>query len=582
MFHRACSVTLAVCAALLTGCGGGARSSVPAGGSVAPVQSARGQATFRIAVPRQATTAKTRAPRYVSPATTQLLVSLEQGDAEVPGYPVTVALSPTAAGCTSTLATTYCQLTLALTPGDYTALLTAEDASGTPLSSAQGIAFTVTAETNNVIAIVLSGIPHALQIAAGARAMHESGAYAFTLYGSAAQPVIVTALDADGNTIVGPGSPTYSTSLVNGSGWSAATPASTSPNTIAITPPGSNGSTATFSVTATYSDATCALGGAVCSAQFTIKNDLQSLVVANLTGNAVDVYTPPYTGAPSTVSNVSGPYGLALDHTGNLFVLNDNNNSVTEYAPPYTGAPTATITVGVAAPRGLTLDGYGDLFVANAYDGENVYGNTVTEIVPPYTASPAETMSVSQLENQALQTVVLDASGNLFVASQSSVMEFPPPYTSGPTLISNGVNGPVALLLDGAGDLFVANYGNNTTEEFAPPYTGAPTTTITIAHGMNNPYALALDGAGNLFVGNVSGGTGGTVTEYAPPYTATPTTTISSGVNGPYALTLDGAGNLFVGNAGGHTVTEYAPPYTAAPTTTITGVGDPIALLLTP
>jgi hypothetical protein len=101
------------------------------------------------------------------------------------------------------------------------------------------------------------------------------------------------------------------------------------------------------------------------------------------------------------------------------------------------------------------------------------------------------------------------------------------------------VNGPVALLLDGAGDLFVANYGNNTTEEFAPPYTGAPTTTITIAHGMNNPYALALDGAGNLFVGNVSGGTGGTVT-------------------------------------------EYAPPYTAAPTTTITGVGDPIALLLTP
>ena len=584
MSRRALSITLALCAALLAGCGGGARSSLPAAaGSVGPMQSAKGQATFRIAVPRQATTGKTRAPRYVSPATTQLLVSLEQGDAEVPGYPVTVALSPTAAGCTSTLATTYCQLTLALTPGDYTALLTAEDVSGTPHSSAQGIPFTVTAETNNVIAIVLSGIPHALQIAAGARAMHESGAFAFTLYGPAAQPVIVTALDADGNTIVGPGSPTYSASLVTGSGWSATAPASTSPNTIAINPPGTNGSSATFSITATYSDTTCSQTGAVCTAEFTVKNDLQSLFVANQTGNAVAEYAPPYTGAATaTITSVSAPYGMVLDKLGNLFVLNAGSNTVTEYAPPYTGAAATTITIGVAAPRGLTLDGYGDLFVANAYDGEDIYGNTVTEIVPPYTSVPTVTMSVSQLENQALQTVVLDASGDLFVTSQSSVMEFAPPYTGGPTLISNGVNGPVALLLDGAGDLFVANYGNNTTEEFAPPYTGAPTTTITSARGMNNPYALALDGAGNLFVANVSGGTGGTVTEYAAPYTGTPMTTISSGVNGPYALTLDGAGNLFVGNASGHTVTEYAPPYTAAPTATITGVGDPTALLLTP
>jgi hypothetical protein len=65
--------------------------------------------------------------------------------------------------------------------------------------------------------------------------------------------------------------------------------------------------------------------------------------------------------------------------------------------------------------------------------------------------------------------------------------------------------------------------------EYVPPYTGTPTT---ISTGVSQPIALALDGAGNLFVANAS-----TVTEYAPPYTGTPTT-ISTGVSGPRALLL--------------------------------------------
>jgi hypothetical protein len=68
--------------------------------------------------------------------------------------------------------------------------------------------------------------------------------------------------------------------------------------------------------------------------------------------------------------------------------------------------------------------------------------------------------------------------------------------------------------------------------EYAAPYTGTPITTI--SSGVNGPYALTLDGAGNLFVGNASGHT---VTEYAPPYTAAPTATIT-GVGDPTALLL--------------------------------------------
>jgi hypothetical protein len=89
---------------------------------------------------------------------------------------------------------------------------------------------------------------------------------------------------------------------------------------------------------------------------------------------------------------------------------------------------------------------------------------------------------------------------------------------------------------------------------------------------------LVVDGAGNLFVGNYGNST---VTRYARPYTGA-YVTVSSGVNQPYAVALDGADNLFVANFMASTVTEYAPPYTGTPTTISTGVVQPTALLFTP
>lgn len=451
------------------------------------MQSGKVQATFRIDIPQNATASGKRSAQYISPETAQMAINVEQGGVSIAGYPVTVALTPTSGGCTSTLGNTICQLTVSLEPGTYTATLTTEDANGNALSSAQSIAFTITAAADNVIPVIFSGIPRSLQIASGAQAVHGSGTSGLVLYGMSAQPVIVTALDADGNTIVGPGSPSFSASVVSGSGWSAGAPSSTTPNAIPIAPPGTNGSAAVFSVTASYPDATCAQPGAVCTSTFAIKNDIQTLFVANCgsrcpggTGNGpVTVYAPPYTGTPTVISTgVNGAWRPALDAAGNLFVANDNN-TVTEYAPPYTGAPTV-ISTDVSSPWALALNAAGDLFVGN-------YGTTmVTEYVPPYTGTP--------------------------------------------TVISADVDTPVALVLDAAGDLFAANISNGVVSEYAPPYTGSPT----VIADVPAPYALALDAAGDLFVGDDFHST---VSEYAPPYTGSPTV-ISNAVNAPDAVLL--------------------------------------------
>ena len=220
-----------ICAASIASCGGGGvQNGTMPQAPIAPTNASRLQVTFRIDVPAKTGAAHARHPQYLSPATTQMSIDIRQSGVSISGYPTTVPLTPTSGGCTSTLATTYCQLAVSLAPGAYTATLTAEDASANALSSAQTVPFTVAAATNNIIPLTLSGIPVALAVAPGARAVHGSEGAGLTLYGSAAQPVIITARDRDGNIIVGPGSPTYTISLISGSGWSAAAPAASNTN----------------------------------------------------------------------------------------------------------------------------------------------------------------------------------------------------------------------------------------------------------------------------------------------------------------------------------------------------------------
>jgi sugar lactone lactonase YvrE len=560
-----------VVVSFLAGCGGHG-SAVPSD-AVQPAGRERGAVRFTIVVPKATGTASVhrRLPRYVSPATASMTVNIvtDPGGASVVSE--TVALTTTSTGCNSTLASTLCTLTISLAPGSYDASISTADASATVLSQGHLVDFTIVAGQANTVSLTLSGIPAALSVSGGALAVHGSQSAGFTLYGLAVQPLLVEALDADGNVIVGPGSPTFTVASVSGNGFTIANPTTSVPNRVTLTPPGTNGTAEAFSLTAAYGDGTCSHSGAVCSATFSVKNDVQTLFVANRSNNTVTEYAPPYTGTPTTISSgVVVPDALAMDAAGDLFVASDGGG-VTEYASPYTGTPKTTIASGINKPDALALDAAGDLFVAN-FAGYTGNTGAVTEYAPPYTGTPTTiTTGVSQP-----RALALEANGNLFVANgfTNTVTAYGPPYTGSPTTMS-GARLPFALALDAAGDLFVASLLAGV-KEYMPPYTGTPTT---ISTGVSVPAAVMLDGAGNLFVVNQGNNT---VTEYAPPYTGSPTATTSANVNGPSVAALDGAGNLFVVNEGNNTVTVYAPPYTGSPTATIATGNGPVALLLTP
>ncbi|MHB8154031.1 MAG: NHL repeat-containing protein [Bacillati bacterium] len=547
-----------VAAALLAGCAGESHGSSMLPTSPTTNGRGTGTAVFVINTPQRSASAASRSatsvrtkgvrPQYLSTATQSIVIAIS-GPTTVNE---TAGLTVNSSGCTSTLASTICTLTVpGLQAGSYTATLTTYDgytsgsntATGNVLSAAQAIAFTITAGQSNTINISLSGVPASTVVIPAGAITVGNGSGGYDLFGQGAHTFVVESLDADGNIIAGVGAPLFSIGAVSGSlspvttsPSGGSTTSASAPNSFTVTPPTTFASTtASFTVTPTFTgQATdgCTQTGAHC-APVTVTVDMKYLaralfVVNNGSSNVTEYALPSTGGAPTaTISNsVSGPLGLAFDSSGNLFVANRGNGTVTEYAPPYTGAPTATISNSVNSPAGLAFDSSGNLFVAN--NGNN----TVTEYALPDTNNAAPKMTISN------------------------------------------VTTPSGLAFDSSDDLFVANYGNGKVTEYAPPYTGTPTT-VSLS-GLSHANCLAFDSSDHLFVSD----DWGNVTEYAPPYTGTPIATISNSVGTPQGLTFDSSGNLFVANWF-TAVTEYAPPYTGAPTATISNaVSNPWGLAI--
>jgi streptogramin lyase len=176
--------------------------------------------------------------------------------------------------------------------------------------------------------------------------------------------------------------------------------------------------------------------------------------------NKVDVFTPPFTNtSTSTFSVTTGtsPQGVDVDAAGNLYVANGGGPSVTIYNQPLSGASTAnvTITTGLAGPTGLKHDGAGNLYVADANNYVAIYN-------PPFSNASAPSVKVP-------------------------------------------VVGVWGIFVDPTGNLWAVDRGDKKVEKFTPPFTNTSTPTLTISTGLTDPAYPALDGAGNLYVSNFGG-----------------------------------------------------------------------------
>jgi large repetitive protein len=214
------------------------------------------------------------------------------------------------------------------------------------------------------------------------------------------------------------------------------------------------------------------------------------------------------------------------------------------FAPLYPGTRTGAVQI---------LDGSGI-----AIAGTDMYGIGVG---PAIAFNPANQSSLSGGPGFSFgepASVAIDGAGNLFVADFGKDAVYEMLAASGYATVNTlgggfAFGGPAGVALDGAGNLFVADFYNQALYEL--PAVGGYTTVNQLASFISGqPTDVALDSNGNIFVSDHNS----SVYELLASGGYTTTIRLASGFTFglPSGLAVDGNGNVFLSDSGNVAIYE--------------------------
>jgi virginiamycin B lyase len=248
-------LVLALSASIAACSSGGAITSLPGLRQAARPSAARpnghrrgtGALVLRIHVPKRK---HRRGARYISPATQGISIAIS-GPTNVNE---TAQLTPTATGCASSLAGTYCTLIIAgLAPcptsaNCYSGTISTWDAvtgcpaacapAGNELSANQNVAFSIAVGQSNPIGVSLGGIAASVLLVAQASSSFTGSMNGgFTISKCGTDRVDVYGVDADRNVILGAGAPVPSLASSDVNHLAVSPPSPAEPNEFVLTRP---------------------------------------------------------------------------------------------------------------------------------------------------------------------------------------------------------------------------------------------------------------------------------------------------------------------------------------------------------
>ena len=309
---------------------------------------------------------------------------------------------------------------------------------------------------------------------------------------------------------------------------------------------------------------------------------------------------------PAVFACLNRPLGLAMDPEGNLYVADSGTNRVRRIAADGRIVTLAgngvsgfvdNVTPGIArlyTPGAVAADGPARIFVADTSN------NRVRQIFPGSlvrTVAGSGGVGLGADGRDGLETplhgprgLASDGRGNLYICDTLGhrvMIQLPSGVLL--TVAGNGSAGfagdggraelaqlsqPNGIAYDGAGNLFIADTGNNRIRKVD----SAGIITTVAGEGTNDflflPRAVAADGNGNLYIADTGNhrlrlvAADGAISTIAGTgvagFSGDGGFALQAQLSAPEGLLIDGSGNLWVSDTGNHRVRKLVP-VTAAP-----------------
>jgi len=271
-------------------------------------------------------------------------------------------------------------------------------------------------------------------------------------------------------------------------------------------------------------------------------------IITTVAGTGTSGYSGD--GGPAVQAEVSDPGGLVLDGAGNLYFA-DTGNQVVRRIDAVTGIITTVAGIGgsqgysgdggaatsakLAFPEGVTFDAAGNMYIADTsnnvirkvsttgiittyagtgtagYNGDGISATTAALNTPWSVSFGADgSLYIADLTNNRVRQVT--TAGTIRTVAGAGGAGFTGDGGAATTAL---LNAPAAAVLDPAGNLYIADSGNNRVRKV-------------YGDGANQGEIVTIAGNGSeQFLGDGGPATG-------------------AGLYGPYSLTLDAGGDIFI------------------------------------
>lgn len=267
---------------------------------------------------------------------------------------------------------------------------------------------------------------------------------------------------------------------------------------------------------------------------FTTSTALSSVVttVSTLAGSG----TAGYADGAGLSAQFNNPQGIAVDASGKIYLADSYNNRIrTVTAAGVAGTFAGNGTLGYAEGSALSAEFYGPNGMAVDASG-NVY--------------------VADFGNNVIRKITAGGVVSTFAGNGTAG------FVNG-TGTSSEFNNPAGITVDASGNIYVADYGNNSIRKITSAgvvttlagfKTGGYINATGTAAAFKNPNGVAVDASGNVYVADKGNSAIRKITSAGVVTTLAGGPTQSELVNYPAGIAIDKQGNIYIADEGGRII----------------------------